>query len=142
MNADKMFENPDEVMFISKPVYGVAVRLPRNVLPGPHDLTRLDQKMYLKLWVMPGCSPQCMQILPKWHLAGHVAGPDLFDTRTRRDAQKKFPFSPGENQLPFDVLHAMHNGAVRRGRRAKLADCLTIAARYMCGAREGLSHRG
>ena len=32
------------------------------------------------------------QIVPKWHLDGQLAGTDFFNTRARRDAQKRFPF--------------------------------------------------
>ena len=40
-----------------------------------------------------GCSPQCTQIVPKWHLAGQLPGTDFFNAHVRRDAQKKSSFS-------------------------------------------------
>ena len=40
------------------------------------------------------------------------------------------------------VLLAMYTGTAWSGRRAKLADPLTVAAHYMHGAREGQSGRG
>ena len=52
----------------------------------------MEEKVYFKLWVQPGCSPRYTQIVPKWHLAGQLAGTDFFNTRSRRDAHKHFCF--------------------------------------------------
>ena len=49
-------------------------------------LTR--KKAHFKFWVKLGCSRRYTQIVPKWHLASQLAGPDFFNTRARRDAQK------------------------------------------------------
>ena len=51
-----------------------------------------------------GVPPGCTQIVPKWHLADRPAGTDCFNTRARRDAQQKFPVSPGANLGGFGVL--------------------------------------
>ena len=44
-----------------------------------------------------GCSPRYAQIVQKWHLDGQLAGIDFFNTCTRRNAQRQFPFSPEAN---------------------------------------------
>ena len=49
-------------------------------------------------------------MVPKWHLDGQVAGSGFFNTRVRRDAQKKPPFSPGANLGGFGLLR---NGGKR-----------------------------
>ena len=43
-------------------------------------------------WVKLGYSPQYTQIVPKWHLAGRLAGTDFFNTRARHNRQKNFGF--------------------------------------------------
>ena len=62
----------------------------------------MEENICLKLWVKLGCSPRSTQIVPKWHLDGQLAGTDFFNTRARRDTQKKFPFSP---HLKLWVIH-------------------------------------
>ena len=42
-------------------------------------------------------------MVPKWHLAGLLAGADVLNTRAVRDAQTKFPFSPGATLGGFSL---------------------------------------
>ena len=49
-------------------------------------------KAHLKLWVKLGCSPRYTQMVPKWHLAGQLAGTDAFNTRARCNSQTSFRF--------------------------------------------------
>ena len=56
------------------------------------------------------CSRRYTQMVPKWHLAGHLAGPDFFNTHLRRGAHKSLCFSPGANLGGFGLLR---NGGKR-----------------------------
>ena len=61
----------------------------------------MEENVCLKLWFKVGGSPQHTQIVPKWHLDGQPAGTNFCNTRARRDAQKKFPFSLGADLAGF-----------------------------------------
>ena len=52
----------------------------------------MEGKGDLKLCAKLGCSPQNTQIVPKWHLADQLAGPDFFHKRGWREAQKSVCF--------------------------------------------------
>ena len=56
----------------------------------------MAESVRLQFWVKLVCSRRYTQIVPKWHLAGQLSGPDFFNTRARRDAQKSSVFADSE----------------------------------------------
>ena len=48
----------------------------------------MAENVRLQFWVKRVCARSYTQRVPKWHLAGQLAGPDFFNMRARPDAQK------------------------------------------------------
>ena len=57
----------------------------------------MAENVRLHFWVKLMCPRQNTQIVPKWHLAGQLAGPGFFNTRARCDAQKVSVFAGRES---------------------------------------------
>ena len=53
---------------------------------------KMEEQVCLKLWVKLGCSRQHTQIVPKWQLAGQLAGTDFVNTDVQCAAQRSFHF--------------------------------------------------
>ena len=49
----------------------------------------LEEKVYLALKVELGCSPRHTQMVPKWHLAGQLAGTEVFHCVCVRGVTRK-----------------------------------------------------
>ena len=79
-----------------------------------------------------------------WHLGGVANRPELiFSTRMRGALHSHASVFAGNNSAVFShVLLAMYTGTACSRQRAKLADPLTVAGRYMHSLREGRSGRG
>ena len=64
----------------------------------------MEEKVHFKLWVKPGCSPRCTQIVPNGTWMAKWLDVIVLNTHARRGAQTKSLFLPGANLDGFGLL--------------------------------------